>query len=218
MANNDVSLSDADAISTLINDWVVLRDAGYWNEFASVWHEDGWMTATWFQGPYREFIAVSREGFEKGVLISHSLGGHRSEIVGDRAIAQTKMKIEQRATVHGVGVDVTCSGRFFDFLERRGDRWGLVRRQPIYEWDRLDVIDPAATVELDPKRLSSLPIGYRHLGYVQESIGYKVMRDLPGLTGEAVEQLYEEGNAWLAGSVKPGTVSQRENLASSSTS
>lgn len=55
------------AIREVIENWVLWRDAGDWDRFATVWHDDGWMTATWFQGPARKFIEVSREGFERGV-------------------------------------------------------------------------------------------------------------------------------------------------------
>ena len=193
----------AAAIRKVVEDWVVLRDSGRWEEFARVWHDDGWMTATWFQGPYTEFIAVSRSGFEHGVNIAHFLGGFSCEIAGNRAIAQTKMKIEQRATVDGTEVDVTCSGRFYDFLELRDERWGIVRRQPIYEKDRLDVVDPSASLKLDQAKLASFPYGYRHLGYVQEAQGQRVLRGLPGLRGPEVELLYGEGADWLAGSRPP---------------
>lgn len=202
--HDDCAPDDCAAIRQLVDDWALLRDAGRWDEFAEVWHDDGWMTATWFQGPYEEFVEVSREGFERGVQISHFLGGHTCVVEGDRAIAQTKMKIEQRATVHGVDVDVTCSGRFYDFLERRHGRWGLVRRQPVYERDRLDLVDPAASLQLESGLLAAFPPGYRHLAYVQESVGYRVMTGLPGLTGPEVELLCAEGRQWLAGSAAPG--------------
>ena len=202
--DDEFDFAAASAIRKVVEDWVMLRDSGRWDEFARVWHDDGWMTATWFQGPYTEFIAVSRSGFEHGVNIAHFLGGFSCEITGNRAIAQTKMKIEQRAALDGVEVDVTCSGRFYDFLELRDGRWGIVRRQPIYEKDRLDVVDPSTTVKLDQARLASLPYGYRHLGYVQEAQGQRVLRGLPGLRGPEAELLYEEGAAWLAGSPTPG--------------
>ena len=51
--------------------------------------------------------------------------------------------------MHGVPGDVVCTGRFYDFVEKRLGRWGVVLRQPIYEKDRIDPIDPAATLELD---------------------------------------------------------------------
>jgi hypothetical protein len=198
-------ISDKLLIRELVENWAMWRDAGDWERFATVWHEDGWMTATWFQGPARDFIAVSREGFERGVSILHFLGGFTCDIAGPRAIAQTKMTINQRAPVDGVVVDVVCTGRFYDFLEKRQGRWGMVRRQPVYEKDRLDPVDPAATLTLDPARLASFPEGYRHLAYLQSKNGFAIKGDLPGLRGAAIETLYREGRAWLEGAERPGT-------------
>jgi SnoaL-like domain len=195
---------DRQAIRELVENWVVWRDAGDWDRFATVWHDDGWMTATWFQGPARAFIEVSREGFDRGVNILHFLGGFHCEVVGTRAVAQTKMTINQRGVVDGVLVDVVCTGRFYDFLDKRASRWGIVRRQPIYEKDRMDPVDPASALSLDRGRLSRFPEGYCHLAYLQSSIGFDVKAHLPGLRGAAVERLYEEGRAWLAGSARPG--------------
>jgi len=197
-------MADRLAIRDLLENWVVWRDAGDWDRFARVWHEDGRMMATWFQGPASEFIRVSREGFARGVRILHFLGGTSVELSRERAIAQTKMTISQRASVDGVMCDVVCTGRFYDFLERRAGRWGLVLRQPIYEKDRLDPIDPAATLALDAALLAQFPEGYRHLGYLQSKVGFTVKTGLPGLRGPAVETLYAEGTAWLAGSATPG--------------
>ncbi|MGH2929044.1 MAG: nuclear transport factor 2 family protein, partial [Solirubrobacteraceae bacterium] len=83
-------------IRALVENWVVWRDAGDWDRFATVWHEDGVMMATWFQGPAADFIRVSREGFERGVRILHFLGGMSVDVAGDRAICQSKMTINQR--------------------------------------------------------------------------------------------------------------------------
>ena len=198
----DQQLLDRLAIRDLVENWAVWRDAGDWERFATVWHDEGWMSATWFQGPARDFMRVSQEGFAKGVRILHFLGGTSIDLSGERAIAQTKMTISQRALVHDVLCDVVCTGRFYDFLEKRQDKWGIVRRQPIYEKDRIDPVDPAATLRLDQTALAALPEGYRHLAYMQELIGYKVKRDMPGLTGAEVEKLYGEGRAWLAGKAK----------------
>jgi hypothetical protein len=190
---------DRQLIAELVQNWAVWRDAGDWDRFATLWHDDGVMMATWFQGPATDFIRVSREGFERGVRILHFLGGTSIDLAGARAIAQTKMTISQRAAVHGLECDVVCTGRFYDFLEKRDGRWGIVLRQPIYEKDRLDPIDPAARLELDPALLARFPDGYRHLAYVQTGIGYDVKPDMPGLTGPEVERLYQRGPAWLAG-------------------
>jgi hypothetical protein len=79
-----------------------------------------------------------------------------------------------------------------------------VLRQPIYEKDRMDPVDPAARLSLDAGLLGRFPEGYRHLAYLQSKIGFAVKENLPGLRGHAVQKLYEEGRAWLAGSAKPG--------------
>jgi hypothetical protein len=195
--------SDRQAIRKVIEDWVIWRDAGNWERFATVWHDDGWMTATWFQGPAPEFIAASRKAFEAGVNILHALGGSSCDIAGARAIAQTRMTILQRAPLDGVLVDIVCTGRFYDFFAQRAGRWAIVRRQPIYEKDRLDAVNPSARVTLDPQLLGRFPEGYQHLAYAQVKSGFTVKDGLPGLRGAAIETLYEEGRAWLAGAPSP---------------
>jgi SnoaL-like domain len=192
-------LADQLIIRQLIENWAVWRDAGDWERFATVWHADGVMMATWFQGPASEFIRVTQQGWSKGVSILHFLGGTAIDLVGTRAIAQTKMTISQRGQVHDVLCDVVCTGRFYDFLEKRSDRWGIVLRQPIYEKDRIDPVDPSASVPLDRATLASFPKGYQHLAYIQTQIGYSVKRDMPQLTGPEVDLLYARGKDWLGG-------------------
>jgi len=192
-------LLDRLTIRQLVEDWVLLRDARQWERFRHVWHDDGVMQATWFQGTRDEFIRVSEEGYKKGVRILHFLGGSTVDISGTRAISQTKMTISQRAKVEDVLCDVVCTGRFYDFFEKRGGRWGLVLRQPIYEKDRLDPLDPSATLKLDQDLLMRFPEGYRHLAYLQTRIGYKVKPDMPGLDGPELEALYARGATWLKG-------------------
>jgi len=198
------TLLDRLLITQVVNDWVLWSDSGDWQRFATVWHDDGWMTATWFQGPATEYQKARRAGFERGVSIIHFLGGTTCEVVGTRAIAQTKMTINQRAPVDGVVADVVCTGRFYDFFDKRGGRWAIVRRQPIYEKDRLDPVEPGAKLVLDSALLARFPEGYRHLGYLQTKAGFNVRLGLPGLRGPEVQKLYDEGAAWLAGSAKPG--------------
>lgn len=194
------------AIRELVENWVLYRDAGDWERFASVWHPDGWMTATWFQGPAADFIDASRKLFKGGSLILHTLGGWTCDIVGSRAISQVKMTINQRAPLDGILVDVVCSGRFYDFFEKRDGCWGIVRRQPIYEMDRLDPVDPSAVIKLDEGLLGSFPEGLRNLAYLQVKNGFTVKGNLPGLRGALVEKLYAEGKAWLEGSEYPGKI------------
>ena len=186
-------------IRALVENWALWRDARQWDRFRTVWHKDGQMWATWFQGSYEEFIKVSQEGYDRGVRIAHMLGGMTIDIKGKRAIAQTKMTITQRAPVEGVMCDVVCTGRFYDFIEKRKGKWGLVLRRLAYEQDRLNPVEPGTFPKLDKTLLAKFPEGYRHLAYLQTRIGYKVKPDMPGLDGPDLDALYAKGAAWLKG-------------------
>ncbi len=190
-------LSDRWAIRELIEGWVVWRDGGNWEQLRACWHDDGRMMATWFQGTADEFIQVCRDGFSLGMRGWHLLGGMAIDLQGHRAVAQTKVTLASRSEVAGVLCDVVCTGRFYDMLEERDGRWGLVLRQPVYEKDRIDSVDPAAHVELERDLLLQFPEGYRHLAYVQTKAGYNVNRNLPGLSGPEIDALCRQGAGWL---------------------
>jgi hypothetical protein len=150
-------IGDEFEIRRLLENWVIWRDSGDFVRFASLWHPQGRMVATWLQASASDFIARSRVGFERGAKAIHFLGGSIIEVSGTRAIAQSKMTIMARGPVHGIEVDVACHGRFFDFMEKVDGCWLLWLRQPIYELDRMTPIEPARGVELDRALLSSFP-------------------------------------------------------------
>ena len=190
-------LIDKQLIRDVVENWVVWRDSGQWDKFRTVWHSDGVMMATWFQGSFEEFIRVTIEGWNKGVSILHFLGGTSVELNKHRAISQTKMTITQRGLVDGAMCDVVCTGRFYEFMEKRNVIWGVVLRQPIYEKDRINPLDPSISLQLDQELLNSFPEGYRHLAYIQTKLGFQVKEDMPQLKGSAVELLYQKGKDWL---------------------
>ena len=190
---------DRQAIRDVIEGWAIWRDSGDWDNLRTCWHDGAIMNATWFQGDSEQFIANAAKAFAKGGPGSvHFLGGTAIALRGSRAIAQTKMMISSRDEVDGAACDIVCTGRFYDFFEKRDGRWAIVERQPIYEKDRLDPLDPAKMPRFDPEVYGSIPEGYRHLGYIQVKRGLPVKRNMPGLRGPEVEALYARGKAWLA--------------------
>jgi hypothetical protein len=197
-------VQDKLAIRELIENWAVWRDSFQWDRFRTVWHPEGRMWATWFQGTYEEFIAANLAATPRACGSTTSSAAARSTSRAKRAIAQTKMSISQRAVVEGVECDVICIGRFYDFLEKRKGKWGLVWRRLTYEKDQITPVDPAQSPKLDPKLLASFPVGYRHLAYLQTKVGYKVKDDMPGVDGPGTDALYALGANWLKGSKKIG--------------
>ena len=185
-------------IQRVVEDWVIFRDSGQFDQLMSLWHDDGRMMTTWAQVSAAEFVARSREAFANGAMVNHSLSGCHIDIVGNRAIAQTKMSITQRGAIDGIVCDATCDGRFYDFFERRKGHWRIVLRQPIYERDKISPVEPGAELVCDHAMLEQFPEGYRYLAYLQTKLGMVVKTDMPGLRGLEIEALYARGARWLA--------------------
>src|SRR5438552_18300255 len=121
----DQLMAEKLAIRETIDNWILWRDAGDWERFKTVWHPEGWMNATWFQGPAEQFIQVSREGFNKGVNILHFYGGVSCDIAGDHAIAQPEMTLRQRAVLHGALVGELCDRPKDDVVPKYTRAWGV---------------------------------------------------------------------------------------------
>jgi hypothetical protein len=192
-------MKDEFLIRQLIENWAIWRDSGQWERLTTLWHPQGRMMTTWSQSSAGEFISRSRRAWDEGIMVLHTMGGSSIDVIGQRAIAISRMEITQRAMVDGVLVDVNCRGRFWDALQKHGGKWELMLRQPIYEMDRMATVDPAATLKLDPELLASYPGGYRHLAYLQTRLGLNVKDNLPGTRGPEIEALMARGARWLRG-------------------
>lgn len=191
--------ADRLAIREAIENWMIWRDSGDWDRFATLWHPEGRMHATWFQASASEFIARSRAAFDSGLAVIHQMHGSSIDIAGNRAVSQTRSTILQRGEVHGVLVDVACAGRFWDAWERVGDAWLLRLRQPIYELDHMVPVHGGPGPALDSALLASFPAGYRNLAYLQTQLGLDVFASMPGARGPELDVLMARGRAWLAG-------------------
>ncbi len=197
---NDSMQDDRAVIRDLVEKWTVWKDTGDFERFRTVWHDDGAMYFTWFQGSVDEFVEFSRGPFEEdGPNVMHSLGGTVIDLQGDRAIARSRVTASFRMTVDGVLVDLSTHGRYVDFFERRSGRWGMVFRQPVYERDRLDPVYPGEVIPVDRALLESFPEGCRFLAYAQTRAGYQVKTDVPVRTGAVLGALERAADAWLEG-------------------
>jgi len=196
----DQKTQDVMIIRDLIERWAVYRDALLWDKFRTVWHVDGRMKATWFDGPFEEFIRTTEDGVKHGLNIQHILGGSAIEVNDYRAIAMTKIIILQRADIDGVLCDVTSYARHSDLWEKRENRWGLVYRETICDKDRIDAVSANQEINLDENLLGQFPQEYKHLAYLQTSVGYNVNRDVPRMSGgPSLDALYRRAEEWLAG-------------------
>jgi hypothetical protein len=191
-------------IREVIENFVVWFDSGDFARFRTIWHPEGIMNTTRGSMTATEFAERAERNWAAGGAVgSHAQGGSSIDVVSERAIAQTKVVLSSRLLVDTVLCDVACIARFHDFFERRQLHWRIVERQPIYERDRLDPVDPTVQLRLDETLLSRFPEGYRHVAYAQTKIGMEIHTDLPGLRGPQIERLYARGRAWLRGERVP---------------
>lgn len=195
----NADLLDRLAIGALAEDWALARDTGDWEALRATAHPGAGITTTWFDGSFDGFIEACQASWRKGSRSQHVLGGTVARIRGERALAQTRMAIMVRSTLDGIEVDAVCHGRFFDRVEKGDGGWRIAKRSVIYEKDRIDPVDPAAKLSLDPALLGRFPEGYRHLAYLQTRNGALVNPQLPTGRGEALEALLRDGEVWLEG-------------------
>lgn len=191
------TLIDRLTITEVVQSWAMYRDLGDWERLRRTVHPDATMTATWYHGPFEGFIEALQASWRKGSRSQHFVGSTVLEIQGTRAIAQTRMSILVRGLIDGQAVDVTSIGRFFDCVENRHGAWRIAQRCVIYDKDRIDAVNPAVSLQLDPALLAKFPEGYRHLAYLQTQAGGVINPNLPTASGSALEQLVSQAQAWL---------------------
>lgn len=194
--------TDHFVIQRIVDCWAIWRDARWWDRIEELWHPEGRMVTTWGGlSSSAEFARAAQSGYEAGDRMVHSNGGCTVDIVGNRAVSQTKLRIMQRSIIDGVLCDSVCIGRDYDLLEYKDGKWGFLLRQPIYERDWITPVAPDASLRVDPAVLSKFPEGYAHLGYIQSLLGYEINLNLPTHDNARLDDLYRAGEEWLANGV-----------------
>jgi hypothetical protein len=191
------ALSERLEITELVQSWALYRDSGDWDKLRQTVHADGTMTATWFHGTFEAFISAIQDAWRKGSSSQHFQGGTVVEVLGTKAIAQTRMAILVRGKLGDVSVDVNCLGVFYDRVEKRNGQWRIAKRNVIYDKDTLTPVHAGDAIQLSSERLLRFPEGYRHLAYLQSFNGGNVNPELPTARSEASIKLKLETQQWL---------------------
>ena len=189
---------DRAAITKVVQDWGLARDAGRWDLLRDCYTSDAVMHTTWLVGTAAEFVERSIAAMRAGARIQHFIGAATIALSGDKAVAETRAMILVRGNLDGVEVDATCYGRFHDRFVKRDGAWRILKRVPVYEKDRLDPVDPAATLNLDRQALATYPDGCRHLVYLQSRNGATIAPDIAVPGSASLARLEAESAAWLA--------------------
>jgi hypothetical protein len=191
-------LLDRAAITQVTQEWGIARDAGRWDRLRACYTSDAVMHTTWFVGPAAEFVERSMAAARAGARVQHFIGATTMELHDDKAVVETRMVLMVRGLLDGVEVDATCWGRFHDRFVKREGQWRILKRVPVYEKDRLDAVDPTATLSIDREVLARQADGCRHLTYMQSRGGATIMLNSAVPGSEALARLETESAAWLA--------------------
>jgi hypothetical protein len=192
--------SDEVAIASIVTGERWARDMAQWDVMQAAYHPGATVDISWITGPAAEFVAQSKQHYERGTRSLHLLGPVLVKVNGDRATADAGAQILIPGSIRGVECMTQSYCRIVERLERRGGRWGIVLLESIYQMETIVPANPAQTLKIDPAKLASYRASYRFMSYVQEERGTKMRDDLPGIDRpEAIAQLYSRNTAWLKG-------------------
>ncbi|RSS43759.1 nuclear transport factor 2 family protein [Streptomyces sp. WAC08241] len=171
------------------------RDLGQWDRLRDLFHPDGRIEITWFEGPAHEFVdASARMGasdFRTKHLITAPVVTFSDD--GARAVSETS------AVVIGenIRLQLGCNGhnRFVDRLEKRDGAWRILDRKSVYDFATFTF--PAGIVDIDATAVSRFPRAYAALAHLLEKSGFPVRRIFATKGSDLERDIKQTAFAWL---------------------
>ncbi|ECE5991378.1 TPA: nuclear transport factor 2 family protein [Salmonella enterica] len=188
-------LEDRQQIVDLLTGWIH-RDLAEWEQLRNLFHPNGTIEITWFEGTASDFVDSSIRMGVSDVRTKHLIG---TPIVTFNAGA-TKAIVETNAMIiaDNVTLNLGCIGhnRFYDMAEKRDGVWKLRHRQSIYDMSSFTF--PLGIVEIDQTTVAKYPREYAALGYLLEKSGFPVQRVFATRGSVLEQQMKIHAKHWLA--------------------
>jgi hypothetical protein len=123
-------IEDRQQITDLMTGWIH-RDLGHWDALRSLFHADGTIEVTWFEGLFGDFVDASARMGASDLKTKHMIGNPVITFNGNKAIVETNAMI----IGENIKLDLGCCvhNRFYDLVEKRNVEWKIVRRQSVYD-------------------------------------------------------------------------------------
>ncbi|MGP9434378.1 nuclear transport factor 2 family protein [Ewingella sp. AOP8-B2-18] len=187
------TLQDRQDIADLMTGWIH-RDLAEWDQLLELFHDDGTIEVTWFEGLFSEFVKGSQKMGNSGFSTKHVIGSPVITFNGDRAIVETNAIIIGENASLGLG----CNGhnRFYDLVEKRDGVWRIVKRQSIYDMGNFTF--PVGVVDIDQATVEKYPREYAALAYLLEKSGFPVKRVFATKFSQQEQEMKAKGKQWLA--------------------
>jgi hypothetical protein len=179
-------------IADLMTGWMY-RDIGAWDALQTLFHPDGTIAVTWFEGSATDFVEGSRRMSQSNTRSKHLIGSPVIEFNGNKAIAETNAVI----IGDGPALDLGCvtHSRLYDRVEKRNGAWKIVQRQIVY--DMAYFTFPAGPTEIDREVLARHPREYAALAYMLEKNGFPVSRVFATKGSDLEHEMKSVARAWL---------------------
>ena len=187
-----MTVEDTLAIADLMTGWIH-RDLAQWEQMRQLFHPDGTIEITWFDGLFTDFVSASARMGESDLRTKHVIANPTISFCGDKAIAETNAMIVGENVEHRVGC--MTHNRFYDRIEKRDGSWKIVRRQSIYDMGMITF--PTGPVDVDRDRLAAYPREYAALAYLLDISGFPVNRVFATKGSELERDMKRRGTEWL---------------------
>ena len=190
---NQAALEDRQSIADLMTGWIH-RDLAEWDQLRELFHPDGTIEITWFEGRASDFVDASMRMGRSDLRTKHFVGAPVLTFKAHKALAETNAAV----IAENARLNLGCSthARFYDQLEKRHGVWKIVKRQSIYDFGYFTF--PQGVVEIDRELVGKYPREYAALGYLLEKSGFPVRRVFATRGSDLEKTMKADSHAWLA--------------------
>lgn len=187
-------LQDRQQLNDLVNGWMH-RDLGKWAQLRNLFHPDGTIEITWFEGLASDFVEGSMRMGASDLRTKHLIASPAVTFndAGNKAILETNAIIIAENVKLNIGCE--CHNRFYDLAEKREGVWKLFHRQSIYDIGTFTF--PLGPVEIDRNIALKYPREYAALAYLLECSGFPLGRVFATRGSELETTMKAVGQRWL---------------------
>ena len=187
--------SDRQQLNDLMNGWIH-RDLGEWAQLRNLFHPDGTIEITWFEGLASDFVNGSMRMGASDLRTKHLIASPRVTFnaAGNKALLETNAII----IAENVKLNLGCEShnRFYDLAEKRDGDWKLFHRQSIYDMGTCTF--PQGIVEIDPATVAKYPREYAALANLLEKSGFPLGREFATRGSKLEADMKAAGQHWLS--------------------
>ena len=187
--------NDRQQLADLMTGWIH-RDLSEWQQLRELFHPDGTIEITWFEGLASEFVEGSMRMGASDLRTKHVIASPvvTFDASGTKAILETNAIIIAENVKLNIGCE--CHNRFYDLAEKRDGVWRLFHRQSIYDMGTFTF--PTGPVEVDQSIVTKYPREYAALAYLLEQSGFPLGRVFATRGSELEAKMKDEAQRWLS--------------------